>query len=149
MKCPIDNIELQEKQGEGFAYHQCSDCEGLWMRHRALRTLVQKYKPNADVVMPRPADAYVLGKASSKSDTNNITQCPLDGSDYYEHAFGSVIMDICPKCDGIWLDKGEMAKVKDELQNSSVETLFIESQLNDLAAFFGDFFSRSNDDKKE
>ncbi|PCJ95143.1 MAG: hypothetical protein COA45_12510 [Zetaproteobacteria bacterium] len=117
------------------------------MRHRSLRALVKKYNSDADVIVPRPEHAYVLGKASSKFDTNNITKCPVDGADYYEHALGSVIIDICPNCDGIWLDKGELSKIKEELQDSSVKSLFVESQLNDLAAFFSEFWSSNNVDK--
>lgn len=154
MKCPTDNIDLNEKQAEGFAYHECPDCQGLWMRHRALRTLVEKYSPGAKIAMPRPSDAY-LPMNSPEYDTNDITKCPLDGSDYYEHAFGSVMIDICPNCDGIWLDKGELSKIRDELKNEEIPDTVVSTVINDIDLLFdeiGRFFSRqfsgSQDDDK-
>ena len=35
-------------------------------------------------------------------------KCPRDGSAMVAKASGSVTIDQCPQCDGIWLDKGEL-----------------------------------------
>lgn len=140
MKCPLDNVDMLDKQGDGFTYHQCPTCEGMWMRHRALRTLVQKYEPDADLAMPRPEDAYEAFH-SPEYDTNHITKCPLDGSDYYEHAFGSVMLDICPTCDGVWMDKGEMEKIREELKNHEIPATLVDTVLHDIGAFFAYYFS--------
>lgn len=146
MKCPLDKIDLVEKQGEGFTYHECPSCEGLWMRHRALRTLVEKYEPDAVIAMPRPDDAFQAFN-SSDFDTNNITICPLDGASYYEHAFGSIMLDICPECDGIWLDKGELAKIRDELKAQKIPDNLLDVVLHDVGAFFAYWFR--SDTKKD
>lgn len=143
MKCPIDHIDLVEKEGDGFSYHQCEACGGLWMRHRALRTLVQQHNPDADLTMPRPDDAYIMFN-SPEYDTNNITKCPLDGADYYEHPFGSVMIDICPKCDGVWLDKGELAKIREELQSNEIPAGVVDMVLHDIGAFFSRLTEKSN-----
>lgn len=145
MKCPADEVNLIEKQGEGFVYHECPECKGLWMRHRALRTLVHNHNPKADIVMPRPENAYNNLHNGPGFDTNRITKCPVDGADYYEHAFGSVIMDICPTCDGVWLDQGELEKMTEELDAHSVSGLTLETVFHNIGAFFAHYFTN---DKK-
>ena len=35
-------------------------------------------------------------------------KCPRDGSALVARTSGSVTIDQCPQCDGIWLDKGEL-----------------------------------------
>lgn len=144
MKCPSDHIDLVEKQGEGFIYHECPACLGLWMRHRALRVLVKKNNPDADVAIPLPDDAY-MPFHSPAYDTNDITKCPVDGADYYEHAFGSVMIDICPKCDGVWMDKGELDKISQELQQNTINAGVLGGILNEIDAFFAIYSGRKGD----
>ena len=38
----------------------------------------------------------------------HFMKCPKCGADLEEKAFGEVKVDVCPECDGVWLDKGEM-----------------------------------------
>ncbi len=35
-------------------------------------------------------------------------KCPRDGSALVPQASGTVTIDVCPMCEGIWLDKGEL-----------------------------------------
>ena len=39
---------------------------------------------------------------------NHFMKCPKCGADLAEKEFGHVKVDVCPECDGVWLDKGEM-----------------------------------------
>lgn len=40
----------------------------------------------------------------------NLT-CPADGSTMTETARDGVLVDVCPECRGIWLDRGELDKL--------------------------------------
>ena len=46
-------------------------------------------------------------------------KCPSDGSEMEARtieAIDPVVLDVCPKCDGIWMDRGELKRVsQDEL----------------------------------
>jgi len=48
-----------------------------------------------------------------------MAKCPVDGAEMEEKTIDiidTVVLDSCPKCDGIWMDKGELQRVtKDEL----------------------------------
>ena len=38
-------------------------------------------------------------------------QCPIDGSELVMTERGGVEIDYCPKCRGVWLDRGELDKI--------------------------------------
>ena len=38
-------------------------------------------------------------------------QCPVDGSDLVMADRQGVEIDYCPKCRGVWLDRGELDKI--------------------------------------
>ena len=40
-------------------------------------------------------------------------QCPVDGSELVMTERGGVEIDYCPKCRGVWLDRGELDKIID------------------------------------
>jgi Zn-finger nucleic acid-binding protein len=38
-------------------------------------------------------------------------QCPIDGSDLVMSERRGIEIDYCPKCRGVWLDRGELDKI--------------------------------------
>jgi Zn-finger nucleic acid-binding protein len=40
-------------------------------------------------------------------------QCPIDGNDLILAERAGVEIDYCPKCRGVWLDRGELDKIID------------------------------------
>lgn len=40
-------------------------------------------------------------------------KCPVDGADLMMTARQGVEIDYCPKCRGVWLDRGELDKIID------------------------------------
>jgi uncharacterized protein len=38
-------------------------------------------------------------------------QCPIDGSDLVMTERQGIEIDYCPKCRGVWLDRGELDKI--------------------------------------
>ena len=46
-----------------------------------------------------------------------LLTCPNDGSEMQEVSREGVLIDICPQCQGVWLDRGELDKL--------VELLFV------------------------
>ena len=45
--------------------------------------------------------------------------CPLDGSTLHETARSGVLVDVCPSCRGVWLDRGELDKVIERSNESN------------------------------
>ena len=43
-------------------------------------------------------------------------KCPIDGSDLTMTERQGIEIDYCPKCRGVWLDRGELDKIIDRAQ---------------------------------
>lgn len=46
-----------------------------------------------------------------------LLTCPNDGSGMQEINRNGVLIDICPSCRGVWLDRGEMEKLLSQMQD--------------------------------
>ncbi|WP_375175597.1 zf-TFIIB domain-containing protein [Pseudooceanicola sp.] len=49
-------------------------------------------------------------------------KCPVDGADLMMTARQGVEIDYCPKCRGVWLDRGELDKIIDR-QNAETASV--------------------------
>jgi hypothetical protein len=53
--------------------------------------------------------------AETKDKENNLPanymQCPVDGTKMNAKKFKEIEINICPSCDGIWLDRGELEEL--------------------------------------
>ncbi|MBN2135246.1 MAG: zf-TFIIB domain-containing protein [Acidobacteria bacterium] len=57
-------------------------------------------------------------RAKDESDTkqepeklSNYMLCPKDGTELKPEKIGEIEIDICEKCGGIWLDRGELEEI--------------------------------------
>jgi hypothetical protein len=46
-------------------------------------------------------------------------KCPIDGNDLLMTERSGVEIDYCPKCRGIWLDRGELDKILEKAEEAS------------------------------
>lgn len=46
--------------------------------------------------------------------------CPVDGETMSKEVAAMVVVDRCPKCQGIWLDGGELDKIKGNAEAAAV-----------------------------
>lgn len=45
-------------------------------------------------------------------------RCPIDRADLHKHHYeADVVVDVCPKCRGVWLDAGELERIQENLEN--------------------------------
>lgn len=47
-------------------------------------------------------------RAATRSAEATVRRCPIDGEGLETREYHGVMIDICPKCQGIWLDAGEL-----------------------------------------
>jgi len=68
----------------------------------------------------RRKEQELLEKMKSKIDSEEAKdlhlKCPKCDGTLYETEFEGIVIDLCDKCHGVWLDAGELAQVtqKDE-----------------------------------
>ncbi|MEP7288856.1 MAG: zf-TFIIB domain-containing protein [Chloroflexota bacterium] len=99
MYCPVDRtIELVTISVDGISIEQCGKCNGHWLQHGELARLAQR-------------DANVEPVVSITR--LSIRPCPEDGTPLTEVEFpehSGLRVDVCPKCQGIWLDAYELGQ---------------------------------------
>ncbi|HEX2137836.1 MAG TPA: zf-TFIIB domain-containing protein [Microvirga sp.] len=51
-------------------------------------------------------------------------KCPIDGSDLVMTERQGIEIDYCPKCRGVWLDRGELDKILERSASASPQATF-------------------------
>lgn len=51
----------------------------------------------------------------------HLKNCPTDGASLVEINKNGVMIDVCPECKGIWLDRGELDKIVQVTRNLEAE----------------------------
>jgi Zn-finger nucleic acid-binding protein len=99
MQCPVHHeIELLTITVEGIKIQQCSKCYGHWLDHGELAQLAARDTS----VEPTPS----ITRSSSR-------MCPIDATPLSEVEFpehSGLRVDVCPECQGIWLDANELSQ---------------------------------------
>ena len=108
----LDLYSLLEIEFEG-----CPKCHGLWLDRDELRKLKNKvgigelHWLNGEVDNIGQAAAVASKRVCPRNDNGNLLSVVFGKS--------SVVLDWCPKCQGIWLDRGEYDKIVDYLRSEA------------------------------
>jgi len=112
MKCPNDNAELYQVKieshyGQPILLEQCKECGGIWF-------------DETELFSARNGEAEKIEVFDSKSlwtPTNmerRVLRCPLDESELFRfrdrYFLKGIILERCPSCNGIWLNRGDFTK---------------------------------------
>lgn len=86
----------------------CRECGGLWLDHGELERIVRTTRNAPDVVKVLRRKLIPLPTATPvPSDTRDA--CPACArTTMQEFAIGGLHIDFCTRCEGIFLDKGEL-----------------------------------------
>lgn len=52
-----------------------------------------------------------------------LRNCPIDGSRMSKEVAHVIVIDRCPTCHGVWLDSGELDKIKDEVAAKTITAM--------------------------
>jgi Zn-finger nucleic acid-binding protein len=109
MNCPKCSAEMAPFTTEGVELDFCEKCSGIWFDHGELAFYTETTED-----VPSMEDAIANGDSTD-------SLCPrCEDIALVETAFipgESLLVDICPGCRGVFLDRNELAKV----QSMSVE----------------------------
>ncbi len=64
-----------------------------------------------DAKRKREARHHEKESISEDKKPDNYMLCPRDGAKLEAKHISDVEVDICPECDGLWLDRGEMEEI--------------------------------------
>ena len=118
MKCPhcVDEVLLESVNIGSVDVNTCASCGGVWFDHDELRKVKDESLPSATWF------DFDLWKSLDLFKTEEGTRvCPRDGSYLHTLTYGGsdIEIDACRECHGIWLDKGELAKIVDYVKQQS------------------------------
>ncbi|MBI1884018.1 MAG: zf-TFIIB domain-containing protein [Chlamydiae bacterium] len=114
MNCPKCTGKLQEHKVEDEAIDVCFVCEGIWFDHEELDQIIFKDSKDFNTIGLSGDDFDAKEMEGTDLDLNHkVGKCPSCGqsmkqTDYRKH----VLVDVCDKGCGIWLDGGEIHKLR-------------------------------------
>lgn len=125
MKCPVDQTSLEAKPYEAdIEVGECPTCGGMWLERGELEAIEENPEHDHSAELARMPDlgyqAYEL--ALQKRDRH--LACPKCGTEMETREYArcsQVVIDVCPGCHGVWLDKGELEALEIFYERSRME----------------------------
>jgi len=113
MKCPACGNELQEMTVEGVTVDVCGGgCGGIWFDNFELKKVDEQHEAAGEALLEADRDESIV------VDHGKRRKCPVcDDMVMMRHFFcteRAVEIDECPGCAGIWLDCGELGKIRSQ-----------------------------------
>lgn len=111
--CPKDHAPMKTVPIGTVMVDECPNCGGVWFENRELRHAEDEVDRDLgwlDLEIWKHADRFALGTST--------LACPDTQTPLVQLRYGDtpVTIDYCPSCHGVWLDKGEFARVIDALE---------------------------------
>lgn len=106
-KCKTNKLSHAVQVG-GLIIPQCSHCRGLWFDKDELRKAKDEKIKNADWF-----DIDLWREKTKFHGKEGKRLCPRCRLFLWELNYGdsNIRIDVCKKCEGIWLDRGEFEKI--------------------------------------
>jgi Zn-finger nucleic acid-binding protein len=119
-KCPADGTKLDRYSIHHMEFEGCPKCHGMWLVKDELRKLKNKTEEGRLHWLNDEID-NIEKTAVIRSDRSCAKG---DGAKMLSVVFGksSVVIDWCPKCHGMWLDRGEFDSIIEYLNAEAVNS---------------------------
>jgi Zn-finger nucleic acid-binding protein len=111
MKCPLDKNDMIMVEHRKIEIDFCLECSGVWLDSGELELLV-------GVLNAEGADLH-LNELLSKPAGQGKRRCPICAHKMNKIWLGKgakILIDSCPRGDGLWFDAGELQKVLQEME---------------------------------
>ncbi|MBL4846898.1 MAG: zf-TFIIB domain-containing protein [Planctomycetes bacterium] len=99
--CPRCAVKLTHAERRGMVLELCPECRGTWCDAGELTVLIELYK------RLEPGEGVGGGVFCVRCDVE-LRELRFPGT--------SVSIDVCPECQGTWLDGGELKDLRDALE---------------------------------
>ena len=117
MKCPACSSPMIVVEHEQIELDYCTDCSGVWFDVGELELLLETMQlKEASLSLD---DILTSPEAESKEKKR---KCPICGQKMKKATVGhnpEVLIDACPRGDGLWFDKGEVGQLITQLPDKT------------------------------
>lgn len=103
-------VALVERMHSGVLIHECPCCSGIWLNKGELNRIAH----------PAEGDLEYCSKEDIAEDRSSDFACPLCPNVMMKKvnfiSYSDIAMDYCEKCEGLWLDRGELDAIIAEVE---------------------------------
>ncbi len=114
MNCPVCGKNLKPITYENQEVYLCSKCGGIWFDKGVLLKVVNNLISENKVTTQTIKEAFrnkIIRVDEIKQVQRKCPRCNID-MDIRNYSYDSnIFIDKCPKCNGIWTDKGEVQAI--------------------------------------
>ena len=103
MHCALDQSKLNPIPIGTHVVHRCETCSGNFVPGNFFREI--RAKAALEIHNAKSKDSKASAEQQSK------VACPNDESPMMSFLFKGIEIDVCSKCFGVWLDRGEYEKL--------------------------------------
>ena len=115
MECPVCKGIVAVVEYERIELDYCTSCSGVWFDSGELELLAERLSLEGDAVSLPDIMDLPEAKAPEKA-----RRCPICHRKMKKVRAGgdpSVLLDVCPRQDGIWFDRGEVGQLLGQLKS--------------------------------
>jgi uncharacterized protein len=115
--CPADGSALDLYSLDHVEFEGCPKCHGMWLDKDELRKLKNAVNDGQLHWLNREVDN--VEKVSSVVSSRSCPKCPSIKLRSIVFGHSGVVIDSCPDCHGVWLDRGEFDSIVHFLRNDA------------------------------
>ena len=111
MRCPIDQIELEKKNYESLVeIDECPKCSGIWLDQGELEKIQDIQENDYSEDLKKVPNEMIAAYEQARQQNAADIICPNCKVEMFKkEGYGTqIVIDKCPKCFGVWLNKGEL-----------------------------------------
>ena len=109
MKCYKCNSVMKKKSFDGVLIDACPTCEGIWLDYGELDMIKNKEALSKEEILDEARKELIIDKKRLMTTAGLCPKCQK--TSLAETILCGVKVDICPSCDGIYFDWGELQSV--------------------------------------
>ncbi|MEZ0390647.1 MAG: zf-TFIIB domain-containing protein [Pseudobdellovibrionaceae bacterium] len=133
MKCPACQSQTQQQTVANVPLDVCAEgCGGLWFDQFEFKKFNEAHEPHPEDILKLNLPNPPLKR---KFDVLTCPRCQDSGIKMMKRFSSpkrSVQVDECPKCAGIWLDLGELSRIRNEYQNDQEREAAAQKMIQEL-----------------
>ena len=116
MRCPVCNSPLTATTLREVEIDKCDSCGGRWLDAGELQQFVD------EPTTPQKSSTPGAIPDSDRARQLTCPRCPsasLVPTEFKaSESATKIVIDTCSKCGGIWLDRGELERIRDSVDNA-------------------------------
>ena len=135
MLCPVCRKVMIVVEQDKIELDHCTKCAGVWFDAGELELMLER--------MGRDSRALTLAQIADWPDAKTAEKkrrCPVCGKKMKKRKIGreaEVLIDVCPRGDGLWFDGGEVLQIIEQCAPKSGAKMGSEER---VLSFLGDTF---------